>query len=91
MVLEYDPALQAGGNDPLAVQHNVTFVIGLEPDDQPQQRGLSASAGTDDADEFSGTNVEVDLLQYRQWLAFDPVSLAQAADLQCAGLQGSAV
>ncbi|MNP44428.1 hypothetical protein D3C76_1382910 [compost metagenome] len=34
MILKHDPALQAGGDDPFAVQQNVTLIIGLQPDDE---------------------------------------------------------
>ncbi|MNU07902.1 hypothetical protein D3C72_2537090 [compost metagenome] len=37
MILKHDPALQAGGDDPFAVQQNVTVIIGLQPDDESQQ------------------------------------------------------
>ncbi|MNF89561.1 hypothetical protein D3C84_720910 [compost metagenome] len=86
MVLKHDPAFQAGADHPFAIQQNVAFIVVFQPDDQPQQRRLTATAGTDDADELTGTHVEIDLLQHRQRLAFDPVSLAQAANLQRTGV-----
>ncbi|MNT95014.1 hypothetical protein D3C72_2368120 [compost metagenome] len=65
VVLELDPALQAGGDDLFAVQRNVTFVVGLQPDDQPQQSGLSAATGADNADKLAWTDIEVNVLQDR--------------------------
>ena len=69
-----------------AIQMDVPGVVLLQPHDQPQQRGLAAPAGADDADELARQHLQIDVLEHLQRLAVDLVVLVQPTNLQGAGL-----
>lgn len=80
MVLKHDPAFRPRSVNTTAFQQNGAIVLGIEPDNQPQQRGLAASGSADHAHEFSRGNVEGDPVQDLQGTPVDPVGLADRAD-----------
>ena len=51
--------------DPLAEEDDVALVGGLEPADQPQERGLAAARGAEQGEELVVVDVQVDVLEDR--------------------------
>ncbi|MNL38173.1 hypothetical protein D3C87_1603680 [compost metagenome] len=80
VLLEHDAALQAGARYALAVQQDLAAVILFQAHHQPQQGGLAAAAGADDADELSRGDGQGDVLEHGQRPALDFVLLVQVRD-----------
>jgi len=66
VILKHDAALQTRAVDGLAIEQDAPLVLFVQAKNQAQQGGLAATAGADDADEFAGGDVELDIVQYLQ-------------------------
>ena len=66
VILKHDAALQPRAGDGLAIDQDPPVIFLIEPQNQAQQRGLAAAAGADNADEFAGGDVELNVVQYLQ-------------------------
>jgi hypothetical protein len=82
VILKDDAAIEAGGNDALAIQPDFAGIIVLEADDQAQQGRFAAARCTHDADEFAWPYCQIDAVEYEPLLAIDCVALAHPADRQ---------
>ena len=70
--------------DAAAIDSQLTFGHGLEPRDHPQQRRLAATGRTDEDDEFSVFDAEVDALYHRgRAETLDDVDEFETGHLRC--------
>jgi hypothetical protein len=63
VILKHHAAIGAGPGDPAAVHQHLAIARRLEPGDHPQQGGLAATRGADQADELAAADLEVDRAQ----------------------------
>ena len=87
MVLKHDAALQPRAVDGLAIEQDAPLVLLVQAQNQAQQGGLAAAAGTDDADKFAGSDIQLDIVQHLQLAAATGARSKTLADV----FQGQAV
>src|SRR5690349_7045601 len=69
MFLENENPICAGAGYGMAVDEHLTRRLRMQAGDQMQQRGLSAARGTNDAEELTGPNLQVDVIEREQALS----------------------
>nr|GFD25725.1 hypothetical protein [Tanacetum cinerariifolium] len=76
VLLKDDAALAADAIHGLAVDADLPAKLAVQADQQAQQGGLAAAAGTDDGDEFALGDVQVEVADGLQFAAIDFEELA---------------
>ncbi len=64
MLQEDDAARKVRSRDRAILIGDGAAEIGVQPCDEAKQRGFSATAGADDANELAGRDIEFDIVQY---------------------------
>src|SRR5579871_360342 len=69
MILKDENAVRARAVYGLAVNHDLPRGLRIQASDQMEKGRFSASRGTDDADKFSGSHLQIDVIQRQQSFA----------------------
>ncbi len=85
MLLKDDAAFAADAADGFAIHRNLPAKLRVEADQQAQQGGFAAAAGTDDGDEFALGDVQVEFANRLQFETVDVEGFAYVgeADNRC--------